>query len=508
MEILSNDCKFNYLTHLIFPARTKIKELIYWPTELAAAIIFVIYLFQMQLTEITLYRGLDETVTTSMIKKPSDGSWGSGTAVDGVMLGLAYENKNNAFSISNLDTDLLNREYAWICLCYMIKHALYIIDFYLLYKRNRVAYWDFLTPLNNLWLWVMWGIYGWTQAGLAIHGGMYLRFRKDVIFASDLSSDASYKAAKDAYAKTEEAYDKVKTWQWLWLVCLAVLIINSLLWALGLYMKRSSAYHGQALSTIAIPAQLLVLHLFLKGSWIRSNWANLFINTTSAPKAYYTRDGDYFEARWIFFILYLAAWGGLILSFVCLHKARVLILGKQKDVLKGLKYLFYCIFWGSAFIWMLFLDNTLYHYFINVKTGLIITQLICMGAAVFIFVLSFLEKHKEGDKFYERHDNWWKWWYSTDALCGNMADASQMVVQGRTTGQGNATQYPAQYQGAQDPAAQHLMAGQAGANNNHAAAPGQPGQAGSVTHAGQQPGQVHTNPVLQGGAEYGKPYVR
>jgi len=39
-------------------------------------------------------------------------------------------------------------------------------------------------------------------------------------------------------------------------------------------------------------------------------------------------------------------------------------------------------------------------------------------------VLSIIEKKKEGDKFYTRHENWEKWWWSNNCECDNMAEKS------------------------------------------------------------------------------------
>lgn len=36
-----------------------------------------------------------------------------------------------------------------------------------------------------------------------------------------------------------------------------------------------------------------------------------------------------------------------------------------------------------------------------------------------IFALSFLEKRKEGDAYYARHENWPLWWYSNNDECNN-----------------------------------------------------------------------------------------
>lgn len=362
MEVIRNDCKWNYVTHLIFPARTWIKELIYWPTELAAAVLFFIYIVQMKLTDYQLYSGKDMTVTTKVIESNISGTK---SIVDGRIFGISYTSSNQAMIISEMDTDLLNREYAWICLCYIVKHFLYSIDFFLLYKRKFCRVYDFATPLLNFALWVLWGIYGWTQEGFAIHGGMYLRFRKDIAYARPINGLNEYKALEDELKLTQNTYDSLKSWQWLWIICAIVWAGNTLLWFYGLSQKRSSAFTGQALSTIAIPAQLFFLHLFLKGSWIRSNWPTLFIDSSSGNKAWYTKQEDYYEARWVWFIIYIAAYAGAAFSLACLIKAYFFLTGPHKNVMKGFKYVLYSLLWADGLVWILFLDATLYHYFIE-----------------------------------------------------------------------------------------------------------------------------------------------
>lgn len=507
MEVFKNECKFNFITHLLFPARTMIKELIYWPTELAAAIIFFIYIIQMDVVKIETYKGLDATVSTNRLQTNSDPFVGIPYLGD-KPFGIWFDDQ--AFTIQRLDTDLLNREYAWICLCYMIKHFLYIIDFALLLKRQKCKMWDVLTHILNLGIWVLWGIYGWTQANMQIHGGMYLRYTKDKIFGMDLSTDALYKTQRDEFKVYTDRYNSIRTWQWLWIPCGAVAAINFILWILGIIMKRSSAYTGQALSTVAIPCQLLVLHLFMKGSWIRSERNNTFLNFTTAEKARFSNGADYFEARWVFFIIYLSAWAGLIASLACVLRAHYAI-HIQKDFVKGIKYILYHIFWGSAFIWILFLDNTLYHYFINWRGGLIVTQAICMVLALLIWVLSFLEKRKEGDSFLTRHDNWAKWWYSTDNLCGNMADAQNLGYAKNQT-------YPG---------ATHVAQGAYPNQPTHPTSqhPGQVSAQPADSKLGNQPhtdpnhpaGAAHAQPGTQiypqqqagvAGGEQGRPYIK
>lgn len=422
MEVIKNDCKFNTLTHLIFPSRTLAKELIYWPTEIAAAIIVFVYIIQIDTTSVRLYNGIDFQVDTHTVKMTNGNNYGLPAVRRGAVFGISYLDPNMAYHISEYESDLLNREYAWVCLCYIIKHALYFLDFMRLHKRKLSKLYDFITPIMNMWLWIMWGVYGWTKSNEQVHGGMYLRFRKDVIYSRDLSSPSLYSAAVDEYEKVLSVYHQDHGWPWLWIICAIVTVSHTGLWLLSLKQGRSSAFTGLSLSVILIPMQLLILQLFFKGSWIRSNWATLFTDTTSRPKAMYSMMQDYFEARWVFVVIYLAAWAGLIFALLCLAKGAYLL--QQKVVPKGLKYLSYTFFWGAAFVWTLLMDSTLYHYYCNVRTALIVFHAIGLFFALILFILSVIEKRQEGEKFFTRHEKWQLWWWSNNCECDNNAERS------------------------------------------------------------------------------------
>lgn len=378
----------------------------------------------METTAIRLYNGVDFQIDADRLKMTDSDNFGFSGVKKGAVYGISYLSSNVAFQISDFNSDLLNKEYAWMCLCYVIKHAFYLADFAILFRRKFCKLHDFITPLMNLWLWVMWGIFGWIKSDEQIHGGMYLRFRKDVIFSRDLTSPNMYMSAKNEYENVFNIYKEYQGWTWLWIICAIVAASHAVLWLLSLRQKRSSAYTGLSLSVIAVPIQLLVLHLFFKGSWIRSNWATLFIDTTSRPKAMFSIMEDYFEARWIFFILYLTAWAGLVFALACFLRAIFLL--RDKVYLKGIKYLCYTIFWFSLFVWTMCMDGTLYHYYIAYQQALIAFHAICLGFALAIFVISVIEKKKEGDKYYYRHDKWALWWWSNNCECDNNAERSAM----------------------------------------------------------------------------------
>lgn len=383
-----SDEKFDFFTHLLFPARTLIKELIYWPTELAAAIIFFIYIVQMDVEYTTADVG-GEKIEYGKIKTDK-----SATST------LEPFGSN----IQMMPTNLLAYEYAWICLCYMIKHALYLVDFIILLRHKYCKPYDLAAPVLNLGMWTLWGIYGWTESGFQIFGGVFLRAQKDTIYfkTPGLSDDA-----KDAaYAPYLQKYQDNMPWRWLWIPLAAVFVFNAALYILGFIQKRSSAFTGQALSTLFIPTQLFFFHLFLKGSWIRSNTADDSVSYDLKTANGYRdslKAAESYEARWVFFVIYLMAYAGGVAGLLCVVKA--VFSFRSQNTLGGIKYICYFIFWGSALIWVLFLDNTLFHTYVFWKTGLIVTHIICMAMALFIWIISALEKKKEGDKFYIRHQN-------------------------------------------------------------------------------------------------------
>ena len=127
---------------------------------------------------------------------------------------------------------------------------------------------------------------------------------------------------------------------------------------------------------------------------------------TSYWSAYEFVDNDYFEARWVFWVIYLSAWAGLGFAVICFFKSMVEFPFSR---MAGFKYLCYCIFWVSSFIWILCMDNTLYHYYFQRGTALVTTMIIGFVCVFFIFLISMKEKKRECYRFYERHNKWAEW---------------------------------------------------------------------------------------------------
>ena len=156
-NFIKNDHLFNRWTHLIFPARSLNKEYIYGPCEIAAAIIMFVYILQVETTPQLLYYGItgqvigerllvtqnpnNQTYTPSIVMKDLKNiAWGIRN-VD-----LDFRNSGsgsmmqNVFKIEWYGSDLINREYAWICLCYIIKYFFYTLEavYFMVAKKMQV----------------------------------------------------------------------------------------------------------------------------------------------------------------------------------------------------------------------------------------------------------------------------------------------------------------------------------------------------------------------------------
>lgn len=118
------------------------------------------------------------------------------------------------------------REYGWICLCYTIKHFVYIIDTVMLMGKKYCTPIDILPPVVNFIMWGLWMLYGFLNVGLEIMAGPRLRAGKDLC-----NED------KDNYDKCIEPYEKAYSdtakWTWLWIVPAIACVVNLALWLLG-----------------------------------------------------------------------------------------------------------------------------------------------------------------------------------------------------------------------------------------------------------------------------------
>lgn len=387
--------KVNFWTHLVFPARSLYKDMAYWPTEIAAGVILFIWIIMFDLVEAT-----DDGKTVKVYKpdptKPAGdyGIYGYG-----------------APSYQQYPTNLLNREFAWICLCYAIKHFFYLIDTIMWVSKKFCKVMDIIPPLLNMLLWGLWGLYGWLNVGDEIHAGEYVRVTldtADLIEGGNPIADAAKQAIKD---QANNWYKNNAKWTWLWVPTAAVAVILFILWIVNLVMKRSSAYSNVAISTWLIPVQLFFLHLFLKGSWIASNM-EFYSKSENKGKS----NPDVYEARYVFPIIYFASWIGLLFAIICIFKS---IIDMRYHLTNFIKFLLYAAFWVSGFLWVIMMDLTLYHMQVKYWSGLIITHIVCLVCALFIGIISIFQKYREMDKFIERHQAYYTWVKTTDPLYYN-----------------------------------------------------------------------------------------
>lgn len=362
--------KIDRWTHVVFPARSFIKECIYWPAEIVAGVFFFIWILQMDLVEFTNPADTSKTIKT-------------------------YKTD---------ETRLELREYGWIALCYTIKHFVYIIDTVLLMKEKRNLPYDIVTPIANFLMWGLWMLYGFFYTQQEIYGGYSYRVAMDTLnLKKDKGGldDATYNASKD---QIEAAYKESAKWKWLWVPTGIVAIINLAFWILGLLRKRSSLYTNATLSSFCIALSLFFLSLMQKGWWISSN---VKYYAENPPTEWSDVSGaDVFEARYIFPIIYFASWIGLLYAIVCVYRA---ILAKSIDMKDTIKFILYAVFWISGFFWCLFVDGTVYHTYIYYKLGLIITTIICLVVALIIGAISIIQKKSLGDTYYNLHDGYASW---------------------------------------------------------------------------------------------------
>ena len=138
--------RVDYWTHKVFPARSLIKDLIYWPAEIAAGIFFFIWVLQMELE-------------TGPIKSEYP--------------------EYKVYKKDPITKDEINmlemREYGWICLCYTIKHLIYIADTVMLMGKTYCKPHDVLVPVVNFIMWGLWMLYGFLNVKENILIGITLR---------------------------------------------------------------------------------------------------------------------------------------------------------------------------------------------------------------------------------------------------------------------------------------------------------------------------------------------
>jgi len=414
-----NSARVNYWTHIVFPARTLSKEIAYWVCEIVAAILFLIIIFRMDFQEYNIYK-TDDVVNGYSYKLTS-----AKDSKFGVSPYRFNEGDESGIPL-DFNTHILNNEYGWICLCYAIKHLIYFLDTLNLMRLKFCLPQDLAPPILNCALWVLWMLYGFFNKGYEVYAGVYERYYKDNIKWRHENGDNNgnglgNKLTDDQY---NALYDQATTfykdnakWTWLWVPSIIVCAVNFVLFILGFIQKRSSAFTNATVSAFIIPLQLFFLHLFLKGSFWSSNYAYYAdMNKDNKTPTKDNKDDyvsfifnyDYYEARWVFFLIYIAAWIGLLFAVVCLFKAFV---DRRRSVLSLVKYVLYAIFLVACFLWCLALDKILWQVYIQSGTRTLITIVHIVGIilAIIIGAISIMEKKKYKDEYYTYHVEYKEW---------------------------------------------------------------------------------------------------
>lgn len=430
--IFENDHQWNQYTHFFYPARTLTKELIYWPCEIAAFLLFFIYVLQSEFYVGVIYSDPQKVMTAYSYKvnstMPKQLLFTQGVAViaagdlanQTVPLGFFYpDGLVQGYSFERRDFDLMNREYAWIAVIYLIKHLLYTVETFMLMSSAKkkkcsaqVSGLDLIGHIFNMILYLFWALYGFLNEGLNIFAGIYLKWMLDGADeikgedATDEQWEFLQKSRRENIELYKEAYKRTVGWKWLYIPTVILFVIILALFALHLIKKRSSAYHGLALSSVLIPLQLFFYSLFLKGNWISSNRILTIGETRSRVTANNRLDFEFFDARWVFPVPFIASFFALFGGILCLAKG---LLSFKTCVLTGVKYVCYTVFFVALFLWVFILDNTLFHIYNRYYYALIYTMVVGFVAAIIIAVISIVEKKKEGNAFFERHNRYADW---------------------------------------------------------------------------------------------------
>ena len=368
--------KLDSLTHQVFPARTKLKDLAYWVSELFAAVYLLILILQMGLTE------LPEL-------KTSDG--------DAFTVSVLSDAKNN----------LINCEFGWIALIYTLKYLVYIVDTVLMMQKKYSTGVDIVPVALNFIVWLIWTLYGFFAKEEQVLSGFGYRIAKDRLSYS-LDKGTINQETYDAQIKVQlEGYDNNQTGTWIWIPCLIAFAANLACWIMGLVQKRSTLFTNAAISTWAIPLQLFFLNLAFKGSWFKSSFRTNadakaeWTNNAPPSASAFRSQGELFDARYIFIIIYFASWLLAIASVPTIMRG---VKEFKNNTLNGVKYVLYGLFFISNLFWCLFMDAVLMETYIAHKGWLILFSIISIVLALAIAVISLKQKFSEDEsEYFSRH---------------------------------------------------------------------------------------------------------
>lgn len=378
------------LTHkikdMLFPTLSRNKEIVYWVCELVAALIMLIFLFSVKTADF-----LDSNGKKLSIYAPPDAEYLKKRAEkvleltkDGDAKGLFLYTQNPFHAHP---THILNNEYAWIALFYVLKHLLFFVDSIIMMRQKVCKWYDLIGPLVNFIMWLTAMLIGFLYQTIQIYGGLGVRRAKDD-YERSKGNPLAEPMFKLVYEGTKAKMKEITKIDHIWIGLLLIGVINLVLWIVGLIQKRSSYLTNQAASTWVIPFSLMLFSLFLEGKTLKTNDYSKLKKPILASKM------DEFEARYIFPLIYFAAYLGLLFAFVCIFLA---IKAIKVCKLSMTKWILWFVLWVVAFVWVLCIDTLIFDS--NRTTYLLgaqITLLIGMVCGIAIAVISLMLHKKTG----------------------------------------------------------------------------------------------------------------
>lgn len=333
----------NKLKDAVFPQLSRNKEIVYWTTELIAAIIMFIFLIGVKSQDYPdavdgkTFKGVRAATpeeSADLLKKIAEAK----DADEAFIL------STNAFK--EHPTHIQNNEYAWITLFYALKHLFYLADSIFMVKNKVSKWYDLIGPLATFIMWLAATLIGFLYSSFQIYGGIGLRRVKDLN-----ERVPNNPAILFTLAATEAAYKKYVKIRGMYIGIFIVAAINLSLWILGLIQKRSSFLTNQAVSTWFNPISLALFSAFIQGITLKTND---YLKDTKTP----LRNRDEFEGRFIFPLLYFGAWVGLFVftPIACFMAFKV----RKTCKMTMVAWVLWAVFWIFAFAFTLCMD-TLIH---------------------------------------------------------------------------------------------------------------------------------------------------
>lgn len=371
----------NKLKDAVFPQLSRNKEIVYWTTELIAAIIMFIFLIGVKSQD---YPDAVDGKTFKGVRAatPEEGADLLKKISEAKDADEAFILKANAFNAH--PTHIQNNEYGWIALFYCLKHLLYLVDSIFMVKNKVSKWYDLIGPLANFVMWLAAAMIGFLYSSIQIYGGLALRRVKDKHErVPALVPEAAVKIVEETIYKK---YVKIRG---IYIGILVVVVINLVLWILGLIQKRSSFLTNQAASTWVNALSLALFAAFYQGLTIKTND---YLKDTKTP----ARRRDEFEARLIFPLLYFGAWVGLVvfLPICCFMAFKV----RKTCKMTMVAWVLWAVFWIFAFVFALCMDTLLHDdrttFLMGAIISLIVGIILGIGLAVIYIMKGFKNKNQ------------------------------------------------------------------------------------------------------------------